>query len=74
MMKNLPKIFFQKQTQMSIIDTSNEPLKSFSHSSYCFFNTHYLQDTTQWQTPELHHLQILYIGADNIYRCFVNLP
>jgi len=74
MIKNLPKLFFQKQTQMSIIETSNERLKPFSHISYCFYNTQNLQDTTQWQTPELHHLQILYIGADNIYRCFVNLP
>jgi len=59
---------------MSINETCKETLEPFSHNSYCFFNTHNLQDTTQWQTPELRRLQIRYIGADNIYRCFVNLP
>ena len=59
---------------MSIIETCNGHLKTFSHNSYHFFNTHNIKSTTHWQTPELHHQQIPYVAADNIYRCFVNLP
>ena len=59
---------------MRIIETCEERLKPFSHNSYRFFNTHNMQGTTHSQTPELHHQQILYIAAENIYRCFVNLP
>ena len=58
---------------MSIVEKCKEPLKPFSHNSYRLFNAHNMQGTTHSQTPELHHQQILYIAADNIYRCFVNL-
>jgi len=59
---------------MRIIETCEERLKPFSHNSYRFFNTHNMQGTTHSQTPELHHQQILYIAAENIYRCIMNLP
>jgi len=44
--------------------------------THILFSTHSynLHDTTHSQTPELHHKQILQIAANNIYRCFVNLP
>jgi len=33
-----------------------------------------MQGTTHSQTSEMHHQQIMYAAADNIYRCFPNLP
>jgi len=59
---------------MSIIETCKEPLKTISHNSYRFFNTHNMQATIHWQSPDLHHQQILYISADNNCSYFVNLP
>jgi len=57
--KNLQKTFFQKQTQMSIVEKCKEPLNPFSHNSYRLFNAHNMQGTTHSQTPELRHQQIL---------------
>jgi len=47
---------------------------SLFESSIVVFNTHNMQDNTQSQTPELHHKQSFYIAANNIYKCFANLP
>ena len=59
---------------MSIVEKCKEPLNPVSHNSYRLFNTNNMQGTTHSKTPELDHQQILEKGADNIYRCVVNLP
>jgi len=72
--KNFQKLFFQKQTKVSIIETCKESFKLFSHNSCFSFNTHNMPGTTTSQTPEQNHQQILFIATDNICKYFVNLP